>query len=158
MHLRRLKMTRKYPHLHSFNLTQQFRRHLPVHRSRLLHAKDRTTDCDIHSGDIPSPYPQSSLVLTGPFSLLVVCFPFDTMLGFLVHMAHVLCDTRSCGQCCQNMVASHRRNNPQPQWAHKGSLRHLMVERWDIPGFRIGRYEYTNMERRNCTFGSTTHV
>jgi len=67
-------------------------------------------------------------------------------------------DTWSCGQCCQNMVASHRRTNPQPQWAHKGSLRHLMVERWDIPCFRIRRYEYTNMKRRNCTFVSTTHV
>ena len=61
-------------------------------------------------------------------------------------------------QCCQNMVASHSRTNPQPQWAHKGSLKHLMVEQWDIPGFRIGQYEYTNMERRNCTFVSTTHV
>ena len=155
-------MTHKYPHLHPLNLTQQCRRHLPAHRSRLhlqsrlLRANDRITDCDIHSGDIPSLYLQSSLVLTGPFSLLVVCLPF--LYAWVSCIAHVLCDTRSCGQCCQNMVASHRRNNPQPQWAHKRSLRHLMVERWDIPGFRIGRYEYTNMERRNCTFGSTTHV
>jgi len=56
------------------------------------------------------------------------------------------------------MVAFHRRTNPQPQWAYEGSLGHFVVERWDIPYFRIGRYEYTNMERRNCTFVSTTHV
>jgi len=53
----------------------------------------------------------------------------------------------------QSMVAFHRRTKPQPQWAYEGSLGHLVVERWDIPCFRIGRYEYTNMERRN---GSTT--
>ena len=56
------------------------------------------------------------------------------------------------------MVAFHRRANPQSQWAHQGSLRHLMVERWDKPCLRIGRYEYTNMERRNCTFISIIHV
>ena len=56
------------------------------------------------------------------------------------------------------MVAFHRRTNPQPQRAYEGSLGHLVVERWDTPCFRIGRYEYTNMERRNCTFVSTTHV
>ena len=47
--------------------------------------------------------------------------------------------------------------DPQPQWAHQGSLRHLMVERWDMPCFHIGRYEYANMEHRNCTFISITH-
>jgi len=163
-------MTHKYPHPHPhpLNLTQQCRCHLPVHRSRhlrfrLLHAKDRTTDCDIHSGDIPSLYLQSSLVLTGPFSLRVVRISaLRVCLGFLYVELFTCCDmfrdTCSCGQCCQNMVAFYRRANPQPQWAHQGSLRHLVVERRDIPGFRIGRYEYTSMERRSCTFISTTRV
>jgi len=89
-------MTHKYPHLHPFNLTQQCRHHLPVHRSRLLpsrllRANDRITDCDIHSGDIPSLYLQAILILTGASSLLVVRLLFAYAWVSCMHgVAHVL--------------------------------------------------------------------
>jgi len=163
MRLRRPKMTHKYPHLHSLNLTQQCRRHLPVHRIqtptiqaaprersnyRLRHTFRRHTQ-SVSAGNFS---PDGSLLASCGASALCVC------LGFLYAWScsrFVIC----FATCHQSMVAFHRRTNPQPQWAYEGSLGHLVVERWDIPCFRIGRYEYTNsMERRNCTFVSTTHV
>ena len=95
--------------------------------------------------------PDGSLLAPCGTSALCVCLGFLyawSCSRLVVCFATYVC---SCGQCHQSMVAFHRRTNPQPQWTHQGSLRHLMVERWDIPCFRIGRYEHTNMERRNCT-------
>jgi len=73
-------------------------------------------------------------------NLLASCGTFECLSFLYVELltsCDMFRDTCSCGQCYQNMVASHRRTDPQPQWAHKGSLRHFMVERWDIPCFRI---------------------
>ena len=159
--LRRLKITHKYPHLHPFILTQQCRRRLPVYRSRHLQprllrgAKDRSTTATYTQGTYQT---VSAVKFSPPHFVWCVFLLFAyAWVSYMWSCSHlVICfATRAAAD---NVVKIWSPFTGESIRNLSGHTRHLMVERWDIPCFCIGRYEYTNMEPRNCMFIPTTHI
>ncbi|KIM53857.1 hypothetical protein SCLCIDRAFT_1222491 [Scleroderma citrinum Foug A] len=88
--------------------------------------------------DIPSLYLQSGtlLALCGAYTW-ISCMWSCSLCHVICFAAHATAD---------NVVKIWSIRNLS---GHTKGLSDLMVERWDMPCFRIGRYEYTNMEHRN---------